>query len=435
MTTENSHRLLLLGGKPIGSSEIAKAAKSKGYSVIVTDYLPIEESPVKQIADESWELSTDDIPALKERAIEYGIEGVLSGVHDFNIGKMAELAAELNLPCYCTPQQQTFCNDKVSFKAFCAEHGLDVAREYSEDDEALKDPSIYPLAVKPRDGSGSRGFSRCDSPDELDQAIENAKRSSFASKALIEEFVDSDALIAQYTAHGGKVIFSGLTDKHSATIGDTGSPIMALQIAPSIYTKEYLSKVDPAMKETLSALGMIEGPIWVELFHKNGRFIVNEIGYRFGGSLTYYLVKELYGIDQLDLLIDHAMGNSSSIPGAKEEFEGVYVIWPLHLKPGTIAKVEGIDWLEGQDGFVAFVPVHREGENIQDWGSAQQVFAYLHLKGDDINDLLSSMKEVQANLKVKDTEGGDMLFSLFDPSAEDNMPDIVLAHRAESAKA
>lgn len=69
----SDHKLLLLGGKPIGSCEIVAAAQEKGYYVIVADYLPKEESPAKLIADEAWELSTADIAVLKKLSIAAGV--------------------------------------------------------------------------------------------------------------------------------------------------------------------------------------------------------------------------------------------------------------------------------------------------------------------------------------------------------------------------
>ena len=419
------HKLLLLGGKPIGSCEIVKVAQEKGHYVIVADYLSPEESPAKQIADECWEMSTDDIAALKEKALAAGVDGVLAGVHEFNLQKMAILASELALPCYCTEQQQLFCEDKSAFKEFCHVHGLNVAREYIKDDEALQDASLYPLAVKPRDGSGSFGFSKCENPLELKAAIEHAEAYSVCGEALIEEFIDSSAMIAQYTAHNGSIFFCGLTDKHSMPISEDGAPVMALQVAPSIHTEEYLNKVDPFMKRTLQALGVNEGPVWIELFYQNGRFVVNEIGYRFGGSLTYYAVKEFCGIDQLDMLVDYSMGQAVDFDYTGVTFCGSYAIWPFHLRSGRITVIDGLEWLSSQNEFVSFVQVHHEGEEIEDWGTAKQVFGYLHLKGDDLIQLLSFMKEVQQRLKVKDSVGSDMLYSLFDPCDERSYPDFI----------
>lgn len=421
----SDHKLLLLGGKPIGSCEIVAAAQEKGYYVIVADYLPKEESPAKLIADEAWELSTDDIAVLKKLSIAAGVDGVLAGVHEFNLQKMTVLSNELNLPCYCTEKQQLLCEDKSSFKKFCHDYGLNVAQEYSNDNTLLQDPSVYPLAVKPRDGSGSFGFSKCDTPDDLEEAVRYAETYSVCGEALIEEYINSNALIAQYTAHNGNIYFCGLTDKYSLPINEDGAPIMALQVAPSVHTEEYLCQVDPSMKKMLQALDVTEGPVWLELFYCDGRFVVNEIGYRFGGSLTYYLVKELYGIDQLDLLISYTMGQDCVFNYGESTFEGSYVIWPLHLKPGRITTIEGLNWLASQDEFVAFAQVHHEGEEIEDWGSAKQVFGYLHLKADSFSALLSFMKEVQQNVRVKDAHDNDMLFALFNPNEGSDQSDFV----------
>lgn len=408
-------KLLVLGGKPIGSCELVLAAQDLGFHVIVADYLPVDESPAKQIADAHWELSTADIDTLKKRCEEEKIDGVLSGVHEFNLRKMAALAEALDLPCYCTEAQQDLCDDKVRFKAACQDAGLAISREYTESEAEGLPLSVYPLAIKPRDGSGSRGFTKCDSPESLPAAISFAKANSFCGEALIEDFIDSDALIVQYTAHNGELYFCGLADKYSRAMGEDGAPIMAFQVAPSVHTQEYLETVDAKMKHMLVSLGMTEGPIWLELFYADGRFIVNEAGYRFGGSLTYHLVKELYGVDQLRSVIDFSMGKNAEALQAAPAFHGSYVIWPIHLRAGKIARVEGVDWLRDLPEYVAFTQVHHANDEIANWGSAQQVFAYLHLKSKDLNSLLDLMVKILDKIEVLDTDGNNMLFALFDP--------------------
>lgn len=411
----SKRKLLVLGGKPIGSCELVRAAQDQGFYVVVADYLPVAASPAKQIADASWELSTADLDALKQRCIEEGIDGVLSGVHEFNLRKMAALSEMLELPCYCTEAQQDLCDDKPRFKEACREAGLAVSGEYTEAEAYDLPLSAYPLAVKPRDGSGSRGFTKCETPEELAEAISFAKEHSFCGEALIEEFVDSDALIVQYTAHEGNIYFCGLTDKASRKMGAEGAPIMSLQIAPSVHTQEYLETTDEKMRYLLASLDMKEGPIWLELFYAGGKFVVNEIGYRFGGSLTYHLVRELYGVDQLELEISHAMGGKSEELQVKPCFDGVYAIWPLHLHAGKITEIKGLDWLQDLPEFVALTQVHCTGDEIVDWGSAQQVFAYIHLRSEDLSFLLVVMASILERIQVVDQEGNDMLFALFDP--------------------
>ena len=83
----NKQKLLVLGGKPVGSVDIVNYAKSIGCYVIVADYLDVKDSPAKQIADECWNVSTADLDTLAKKAKLARIDGVFTGAHDFNIDK------------------------------------------------------------------------------------------------------------------------------------------------------------------------------------------------------------------------------------------------------------------------------------------------------------------------------------------------------------
>ena len=65
---------------------------------------------------------------------------------------------------------------------------------------------------------------------------------------------------------------------------------------------------------------------------------------------------------------------------------------------------------------MAATVVHGAGDEIADWGSAQQVFAYLHFKAASALQLVDAMRKALETLSVRDAKGNEMLFSLFDPS-------------------
>ena len=88
----DSPHILLMGGKPTGSCELARAAKDAGAYLIVTDYLPRNQSPAKEIADDCWDCSTADVNTLLSLCNKAGVTGLIAGVHEFNIERMAELA-------------------------------------------------------------------------------------------------------------------------------------------------------------------------------------------------------------------------------------------------------------------------------------------------------------------------------------------------------
>mgnify|MGYP000776944956 CR=1 FL=1 len=58
-------KLLILGGKPIGSTEIVQAARKKGVYTVVADYLPETESPAKTIADEPVSYTHLTLPTIR----------------------------------------------------------------------------------------------------------------------------------------------------------------------------------------------------------------------------------------------------------------------------------------------------------------------------------------------------------------------------------
>ena len=107
--------------------------------------------------------------------------------------------------------------------------------------------------------------------------------------------------------------------------------------------------------------------------------------------------------------------DQGSFSVAKLDRDNSYLIWPLHLHAGTIAEIRGLDWLQDLSEFVALTQVHYPGDEIAEWGSAQRVFAYVHLKGKDISALLALMAMILEHVQVIDKKGDNMLFALFDP--------------------
>lgn len=69
-------KILVLGGKPIGSVELVERAKQLGAYVVVADYLPKEESPAKRIADESCDKYIRIAFTLEEDKIKEGVRRI-----------------------------------------------------------------------------------------------------------------------------------------------------------------------------------------------------------------------------------------------------------------------------------------------------------------------------------------------------------------------
>lgn len=417
-------KILILGGKPIGSVEITQRCMQRGYYTVVTDYLPYELSPAKQIADESWDISTNDIDVLVDKCKSECINGILTAVHEFNINRMLDLCERLNLPCYCKRETWKYCVNKLEFKELCMRSKIEVAKKYDLTSATQHfSSSSTPLIVKPIDGSGSRGFRVCKSNQDIELAIGIAENFSPTKTVVIEDFIPYDAVIIHYTMHQGKCIFSGITDKYSVCFPSTGASVMGLQIIPSKGTENYLEHVDSKARAMFENAGFTDGPIWIEAFYDGEcRFIFNEMGYRFGGSMTNYPVKYFYQIDQMDLMIDVAMGETTKdFIVCPQNRDKKYCILPVHLHSGMIKSITGLDRLIDDTNIYAIAQVHYVGDKIEEWGSAQQVFCYVHILFDNTTQLKNRIDDLMQTLQVKDEKGQNMLFTLYDTNLIDGL--------------
>lgn len=411
-------KMLVLGGKPIGSVELVKRAKELGAYVIVTDYLPIEQSPAKRIADECWDISTAEVNKLTDLCKVHHVDGISAGVHEFNINRMLDLCENLNFPCYCKRDTWVYCDDKVEFKKLCISNKIPVARKYdinSQSSEQQIDSLPYPVIVKPVDGSGSRGFHICNNAEELKAKYVDAECFSPTKRVIVEDYMPYDAVIIHYTMHNGKCYFSGMSDKISRKFASTGSSVMGFQSLPSKGLNSYLKSLDESTRRMFENAGFTDGPIWIEAFYDGtDKFFFNEIGYRFGGSLTNYPVKYFYGIDQLDLMISSALSGNIPFTQTINESPRNYCILPIHTKAGNIQHIVGEKDIKSMNNIYAYVPVHFEGDEIHDWGSAQQVFCYIHVLYDTYKDLKNTLNDVMKTIKAIDLNGNNLLFTLFD---------------------
>lgn len=410
-------RLLLLGGSN-STEDIVRFAENNGVTLIATAHPRYGITPLKQIAHESYDVNAIDEAGLIRLIREKHIDGIFPGNNEDIMPHAIAAAEACGLPFYCDGAMWDCCANKAKFKQMCRENGIPVAKTY---DPAATTPEdiAYPVVVKPADSYGSQGFSICRTPADLLPAIERATPFSRSETVLIEEFVPYDAAIIHYTLSNGEVLFCGISDKKSMLLSAGRGSVMALQEFPSSSTRAYLDTLDETVKNMFRRAGMHDGPVWIEAFNDNGRFIFNEMGYRFGGSMTYHPIRYFYGIDQLEFMLRYALGDTPDLaantslirqdrPAGKR-----YCIMPLHTRPGTISSIRGEELVTAMPEVYAYVPIHQEGDIIHASATVQQVFCYLHLLYDDTAALAETVARICSSLRVIGQDGEDLLFQLY----------------------
>lgn len=75
---------LLFLGTCKGTIEMIKTARRRGIYTIVTDFSSPEKSLGKMFSDEYWMISTSNLNELEQKCREEHINGVVTGVSEFN---------------------------------------------------------------------------------------------------------------------------------------------------------------------------------------------------------------------------------------------------------------------------------------------------------------------------------------------------------------
>ena len=415
--TLDGKKLLLLGGSN-STEDIVRFARENGVTLAATAPARYGRTPLKEIADERYEADAADERALARLIQDAHIDGVFPGNNEDVLPHAIAAAEMTGLPIYCSGPMWDACANKAKFKQMCRDAGIPVAGTW---DLAVTDPADIPcpVAVKPADSCGSQGFSICRRPEDIRPAVDRALPFSRTGTVLIEDFIPYDASIIHYTLAGGEALFCGISDKRSMLLGRDAGSVMALQQFPSAYTQAYLDSLDEKVRAMFRRNGMHDGPVWIEAFNDHGRFIFNEMGYRFGGSMTYHPVRYFYGVDQLEHMLRYALGQRpdparhTSLIRRDRPAGRKYAILPLHVRPGQIRAVYGEDQVRADPDVYAYVPIHRAGDTVRATGTVQQVFCYLHLLYDDEAGLAAAAARVGSALRAVDGAGDGMLFQLY----------------------
>ena len=209
-------KIMFLGAS--WKNSVIKYAKEQGYYTILCDYLP--NNPGRNYAHEYYCVSTRDKEAVLTVAKDTNVDGIIGYISDDAALTAAYVANKLNLPTNPYESVLTLVK-KDLFRKFLRENGFHCpkAESFKTIEEAKRGLNRFklPLMVKPIDSSGSKGISRIDSIEELDNAFKYASLHSKLKEVIIEEYIEKSH---EYQIGGdvfvkdGKLAFCGFLNCH-----------------------------------------------------------------------------------------------------------------------------------------------------------------------------------------------------------------------------
>lgn len=418
---DNQKTLLFLGGTG-AMYDAVEIAKHKGIKTIVVDYFP--NSPAKRVADKAYLTSTTDIDAVLKIARENHIDGVFTGYSDANLPPARAVADALGLPFYATNEQIQVTTNKLLFKKTCREYGIPVVPEYNLDktlDPADLTKIKYPVIVKPSDAWASKGVSVCHNQEELITAVHYALQFSRNQRIIVEQYMAAYPDVCMYfNIQDGKLSLSAMCERDMNQVQEGKAMQPNALFYPCRFIPLFYEQLQQKLQNMVSGLNMQVGTMFMQCFVVDGILMPFEMGYRLCGAQEYILCAAENEINSCEMLIDYALTGKFDRWDATAcndpMFKHSDAILLTLMRPGKIAKIEGLEQLKAMPEILSVTQFYYEGDDIgaNSMGTLNQTFARIFIQAKDPAHLLELIDHIQNTLKIIDQDGNQMLIPGYD---------------------
>ena len=332
-------KLAIIGASYLQEPLIEKA-KSMGIETHVFAWKADDIG--ERTADHFYPISIVEKENILKKCREIGIDGICSISSDLAVVAVNYVAEQMHLPG--NPDDTTLrCTNKHAMRESFEKNGdpspKSILVEKASDLDGVE--LGYPIIVKPIDRSGSRGISKLDNDEHIEEAIKAAREQGFIKKALVEEYATGQEYSIECVSYNGQHHFLQMTHKYT-----TGAPkcIETGHLEPAPVSGETRENVRKVVFHALNSLGVRNGASHSELkIAKDGTIKIIEIGARMGGDfIGSDLVHISTGIDFVRAVIQIALGEKPD------------------LEPDRKPMIAGVRFVFGQDDVDVFHKIKKE---------------------------------------------------------------------------
>ena len=370
-------KLLVIGAGFLQDFVIQRAV-AMGYETLAVDGDPhavgfrhAHKHAVVNIVDEE---------ACLEYARNEKIDGVLTAATDFGVLSAAYVARQMGLPGLKYEVAQLIKN-KYRVRKCLYERRVDDTEQAYEVDEGTDIPALarqlkYPVMVKPCDGSGSRGASRADRPEDLRQACVYAMNGSITRRAEIETFITGREYGAESIVVNGQIHVLAIMKKWM-----TEPPYYAElgHAVPCGLPEETERKARDCVRNAIAALGIDFGSVNMDmLITPDGKVYIVDIGARMGGNMIGPCVIPYgTGIDYVGAMIRNAVADPVDLSAGPHEAVATRL---LAFDEGVVKRLPDMDAISARYGVEIYHHM-AEGMHVNEYHTNLDGCGYVVAKG------------------------------------------------------
>ena len=363
--------VLIFGVGPLQESIIERAKKMGLYTVGID---PCAEATCKDCVDAFEVVPGQDYEGHCAVVKKYGIDAIVTAATDKPLVMMARIAEKYSFPFYSVETAQ-WSTDKFQMKERFELGGVPHAqgRLISKAEEA--EGLVFPVIVKPRDNSGSRGVKLCRSKEELEASMNEALEVSKLDTVLVEEFIEGPEYSIEGLHHDGKSEVIQFTEKKTTEFPYN---VELGHIQPANISEENQQKIREVVAKIGSALHFVNCPSHTELkINERGIFVI-ETSPRLGGDyITSTLTPLSTGVNLEDELLKISLGVTVNPVPKAVQYSGVRF---FSFEEGNVIKhVPNSEFVKSWPHVVDFSFSLKEGEKVNRITSSLNRYGHLTL--------------------------------------------------------
>lgn len=365
---------------------IIRRAKLKGLFTIGID--PCADAVCKDEVDAFEIVGGQDFEGTCAVVEKYGVDAIVTAATDKPLVMMARVSEKYGFPFYSIETAQ-WSTDKYQMKQRFLEGGVPCARGRLIAKVKEADDLYYPLIVKPRDNSGSRGVKLCRNKEELQEAMQEALQYSHLDTVLVEEYIEGQEYSIEGLHYEGKSEVIQFTEK---TTTEFPYNVELAHKQPANLTEEQKNDIRELVSKIANCMHFENCPSHTELkINERGIFII-ETSPRLGGDyITSTLVPLSTGINMEDQLLNIALGEKvDTQTGRVEKASGVCFFC---LPEGVVKSIDPqINDVATWHGVYSFELKLKEGDEVHQITSSLNRYGEFIIVGKSFGEINTTMK-------------------------------------------
>lgn len=360
---------------------IIERAKKMGLFVVGID--PCADASCKDACDAFEVVGGQDYAGTIAVCNKYGIRAIVTAATDKPLVMMARVAEKFGFPFFSV-DTAVWSTDKFQMKKRFQEYGVPCAKGRLVSSVDAVGEMEYPVIVKPRDNSGSRGVKLCRNKQELEISISEALNVSRLDTVLVEEFVEGREFSVESLHYEGKNEIIQFTEKRTT---DFPYNVELGHKQPANLNDYEREQIHSIISQVAICMHFENCPSHTELKINDKGIFVIETSPRLGGDfITSILTPLSTGVNIEDQLLHIATGKPVDIQTGHVEKASAVCFFSL-----PEGKVEAIDERINEvltwPNVCAFKFNLRRGDEVSKITSSINRYGYFVISGNTRKDI------------------------------------------------